>query len=42
MKQTKADQPISSNHANVYPNVGITHISNHFANQLTFLPNAPS
>lgn len=41
-KQTKADQMISSNHTNAYHNVGVTYTSNHFANQLTFLPEAPS
>lgn len=42
MNQTMADQRISSNHADAYPNVGTTHTSHHFANQLTFLPKAPS
>ena len=40
-KQAEADQTVSPNHADAYPNVGITHTSNHFANQLTFLPEAP-
>lgn len=42
MKQTKADQTTPSNHANAYSKVSTTHTSNHFSNQLTFLPKAPS
>lgn len=40
-QQTKGDHTISFNHANTFPRVVIAHTSNHFANQLAFLPKEP-